>query len=225
MEISHATGIEGARNARGIAVVIDVLRAFTVSAYALAGGARECLLVTTTDEGRAFAAAIPGALLSAEEGGLPVPGIAISNSPTMIGAADVAGRTVVQRSSAGVQSLTAATGATSLFAAGLVVAGATARRVVELEPEVVTLVSSRADHPEDGACAAYLAGLLEGSRPNVDALLEVLRASRRYADLAAGSVPGFPATDLVLSLDLDRFDFALRVERGEDGLLRVRRSP
>jgi len=56
VEIIHATGIEGAREARGIAVVIDVLRSFTVSAYALAGGARECRLVTTTDEARALAA-------------------------------------------------------------------------------------------------------------------------------------------------------------------------
>src|SRR5258708_3382250 len=39
VEIVHATGIEGARQARGVAVVIDVLRPFTVSAYALAGGA------------------------------------------------------------------------------------------------------------------------------------------------------------------------------------------
>jgi len=40
VEIVHALGIEGARQARGLAIVIDVLRSFTVSAYALAGGAR-----------------------------------------------------------------------------------------------------------------------------------------------------------------------------------------
>src|SRR5258708_12287236 len=84
MEIIHAIGIDGARRARGLAVVIDVLRSFTVSAYALAGGARECRLVTTTDDARALVAKTPGAVICAEEEGLPVDGIAISNSPTHI---------------------------------------------------------------------------------------------------------------------------------------------
>jgi len=225
VRIILAAGEEGARKARGVVVVIDVLRAFTVSAYALAGGAREVLYVADLERAREVAAGIPGAVLSAEVGGLPVAGVAISNSPTMIEAADLTGRVLVQRSSAGVQSLAAVAGATSLFAAGLVVAGATARAILDLEPELVTLVASRADHPEDGACAAYLAGALDGSRPDLDDLLRVLRASGRYAELAGGSVPGFPATDLALALELDRFDFALPVERSEDGLLRVRRSP
>ncbi len=55
VNIIHATGIEGARRARGTVVVIDVLRSFTVSAYALAGGARECRLVKTVAEARALA--------------------------------------------------------------------------------------------------------------------------------------------------------------------------
>jgi 2-phosphosulfolactate phosphatase len=225
MRIVQAAGEEGAREARGVVVVIDVFRAFTVSAYALAGGAREVVYVADLERAREVASGIPGAVLSAEVDGLPVAGVPISNSPTMIEAADLTGRTLVQRSSAGVQSLVAATGATRLFATGLVVAGATARAVLGLTPELVTLVASRADHPEDGACAAYLAGLLEGSEPDLDDLLEPLRASGRYAELATGAVPGFPATDLALALDLDRFDFTLPVERGEDGFLRVRRSP
>ena len=224
MRIVHAAGVEGARDARGIVVVIDVFRAFTVSAYAIAGGAREVLYVADLDRARELAAKIPGAILCAEVDGLPVAGVPISNSPTMIAAADLAGRTLVQRSSAGVQSLAAAAGAARLFAASLVVAGATARSVVELEPALVTLVASRPDHPEDPACAAYLAGLLGGSLPDLESLLGPLRASSRHAELARGVVPGFPATDLDLALALDRFDFSLPVERTDDGLLRVRRS-
>src|SRR5260221_13545738 len=67
VEIVHATGIEGARQALGVAVVIDVLRSFTVSAYALAGGARECRLVTTTEEARALAAVTADNVIYAEE--------------------------------------------------------------------------------------------------------------------------------------------------------------
>ncbi|HEY8762309.1 MAG TPA: 2-phosphosulfolactate phosphatase [Candidatus Dormibacteraeota bacterium] len=225
MRIVRAAGVEGARDARGLVVVIDVLRAFTVSAYAIAGGAREVLYVADLEQARELASRIPGAVLSAEVDGLPVAGVEISNSPTMIAAADLSGRTLVQRSSAGVQSLAAAAGASRLFAAGLVVAGATARCVRELMPELVTLVESRPDHPEDAACAAHLAVLLEGGSSDLEALLAPLRTSGRYVELSSGRVAGFPASDLDLALELDRFDFCLPVERAEGGLLRVRRSP
>jgi len=224
MRIVRVAGVDGARDSRGVVVVIDVLRAFTVSAYALAAGAREVIYVADLHRARKVAAGIPGAVLSAEVDGLPVAGVAISNSPTMIAATDLAGRTLVQRSSAGVQSLAAASGATRLFAASLVVAGATVERVLELAPSVVTLVESRPDHPEDAACADYLEGRLEGRSPDLEDLLEVLRASGRYSQLAAGRVPGFPASDLGLALALDKFDFPLPVEPAENGLLRVRRS-
>src|SRR2546422_9264510 len=39
VNIIHATGIEGAREARGMVALLDVLLSFTVSAYALARGA------------------------------------------------------------------------------------------------------------------------------------------------------------------------------------------
>src|SRR5438094_8960615 len=108
----------------GVVVVIDVLRAFTLSAYALAGGARECLLVGTVDEARAVAGATPGAIISAEVDTLPVEGIPISNSPTQIVEADVSRQPVVQRTSAGTQAIRAVAGADAMYAARLVVAGA-----------------------------------------------------------------------------------------------------
>jgi 2-phosphosulfolactate phosphatase len=208
-----------------VVVVIDVVRAFTVTACALARGAAEVVYVEEVEQARAVAAGIPGAVLSAEVDGLPVPGVAISNSPTLVSAADLAGRTLVQRSTAGVPALVGASAtADRLLAASLVVAGATAARLRAEDPPLVTLLPSRTDHLEDVACADYLEGLLAGGDPDLEALLRPFRASERYLELASGDRPGFPATDLEIALDLDRFDFALPVERGADGLLRVRRS-
>src|SRR5258708_16102343 len=113
--VVHATGLEGARNAKGVVVVIDVLRSFTVSAYALAGGARECLLVSTVDDARELANQIPDATICAEEDALPVPGIAISNSPTQVAAARVRGRTLIQRSTAGTPAISAVKSHQAIF--------------------------------------------------------------------------------------------------------------
>ena len=145
MQIVHSTGIEGARRARGTVVVIDVLRSFTVSAFALAGGARECRLVATTAQARALAASIPGALLCAEEDALPIEGIAISNSPTQIRAADLKDRVLVQRSSAGTP-VVAAVDSDDIYAASLAVARATVQSCLLTGPATLTLIAS-ADYP------------------------------------------------------------------------------
>ncbi len=215
VEIVHAMGVEGARNARGTVVVIDVLRSFTVSAYALAGGARECLLVPTVDEALALAKNTPNAIVSAEENALPVPGIAISNSPTQVAAINLRGKTLIQRSSAGTPVMRAVTSDQGMFAASLVVAGATAQACLLTRPGTVTLVAS-ADFPEDHACARYIEAILCGETADMDQLLQPLRDSERYRKLMAGLWPGFPPTDIELALAFDRFDFAMPATRQED---------
>lgn len=212
MNIIHATGIEGARLARGTIVVIDVLRSFSVSAYAFAGGARECRLVKTVAEARALAAVTPDSVLCAEEDALPVTGIPISNSPTAITTADMKGKVLVQRSTAGTQVAAAATG-DGIFAASLVVARSTAQACLLRRPEVVTLVAS-ADHPEDHACGHYIEAILKAEPADLEALLAPWRASDRYRRAMSGTWPGFPPTDVELALAADRFDFAMPVTRG-----------
>jgi len=223
VEIVHALGVEGARQARGLAVVIDVLRSFTVSAYALAGGARECRLVSTTDDARALAASIPGALLCAEENGLPLPGIAISNSPTQIVAAELTGRVLVQRSTAGTPVASAVREGIDILAASLVVARATVQACLLRDPDVLTLIAS-AEFPEDHACARYMEAIARGEKPDLDRLLQPLRESERYAHLMSGAWPGFPRTDLELALEPDRFSFAMPAVR-QPGYLSLKAEP
>jgi 2-phosphosulfolactate phosphatase len=215
VEVILSTGLEGARHARGVVVVIDVIRSFSVSAYALAGGARECLLVPTVDQARALAARMPGSLISAEEGTLPVPGVPISNSPTQIQTTDLNGRILIQRSSAGTQVVAAVQEVEAMYAASLVVAEATVQACLLRRPTALTLIAS-ADHPEDHACASYMQGLLRGERPDIEQLLQPLRESERFARASAGGWPGFPPTDLDLSLATDRFAFSMPVTRHAD---------
>ncbi len=212
MDVVQVTGAEGARDAGGVVVVIDVLRSFTVSAYALAGGARECLLVATVEEARRLAEQNPEAIVSAEENALPVPGIAISNSPTQIEAANLRGRVVIQRSSAGTPVLGAVRSSEGIFAGSFVVAKATAQACLLRRPGTVTLVAS-ADFPEDHACARYIEAVLNGEQLDIEPMLQPLKESERYRKVMAGLWPGFPPTDVALSLEVDRFDFAMPATR------------
>ncbi len=118
-----------ADRATGAVVVVDVLRAFSTAAYALAAGARHVYLVRGVDEALAFKAAVPGSLAMGEEHGRRPPGFDFANSPTELADADVDGRVIVQRTSAGTQGVVAAAAATRLWCAALVTASATARAV------------------------------------------------------------------------------------------------
>lgn len=205
-------GVDGARNAKGVVVVIDVLRSFTVSAYALAGGARECLLVSTVDDARELAEQTPEATICAEENALPIPGIAISNSPTQVAAAHMRGRTLIQRSTAGTPVISAVQSDAGIFAGSLVVASATAQACLLRRPDTITLVAS-ADFPEDHACAKFIEAALRGGHIDIEPLLKPLRDSDRYRKVMAGGWPGFPATDIELAMAVDRFDFAMPATR------------
>ncbi|MGH7877021.1 MAG: 2-phosphosulfolactate phosphatase, partial [Candidatus Dormibacteraceae bacterium] len=97
MRVEHTSGIDGAARANGVVVIIDVFRAFTVSAYALGEGATECWLVGKVTDALELQGRTPDSIISAEVDGLPVPGIAISNSPTQVLAAEVRGHSLIQR--------------------------------------------------------------------------------------------------------------------------------
>ena len=87
----------------GPIVVVDVIRAFTTAAYAFGSGAQEIYLVASVDEALAFKATHPGSLAMGEDRGLRPDGFDFPNSPAMVRAADLGGRTLVQRTSAGTQ--------------------------------------------------------------------------------------------------------------------------
>ena len=163
LEISQLRGQAGAAAARGLTVLIDVLRAFTTAAYAFGGGAQDIVLVGTVEEAFALRRHFPDALLIGEVGGRHIPGFDLNNSPTLMARSDVAGRRLIQRTGAGTQAVIAATGADERVLGSLVVAGATARYVRSRAPRNVSLVATNADAGplnEDDACARYLAALL-----------------------------------------------------------------
>ena len=90
IEILHM--VEGAKKARGIAVVIDVLRAFSVEAYIMSGGAEKIFPVADVDEARKLKEENPDFLLVGERNGYKLEGFDFGNSPTAASNFDFKGR-------------------------------------------------------------------------------------------------------------------------------------
>ena len=214
---------------RGVVVVIDVLRAFTTAAYAFASGASAIWLVGTVADALAMAREIPNCLTMGEDHGRRPAGFDFSNSPVEVASADLDGRVLVQRTSAGTQGALAAKRAERLFAASLVCASATAAAVAETGLGVPTYVITGRfpDSPSGGGDDLATAQLIERARrgeplqiaETSDAVAHSVWA-KRMAGMDIGDVHPH---DIAYAVDVDRFDFAMEVQRADAGLRLVAR--
>lgn len=203
----------------GAVVVVDVIRAFSTSAAALAAGAREIHLVDSVDDALAFKAANPDALAMGENHGLMPPGFDLPNSPVIVGAADLEGRVLVQRTSAGTRGVVAARSATRLWCASLVCATATARAVRDSglgEPTYV-ITGRHADAPDSGDDDLTTAEFIERLRlgHHVDraaAAAAVAGSSEARITLALGDGNVHP-DDIAYATNIDAVAFAMEVDR------------
>lgn len=220
MDIQILQLLEGARAARGTAVIIDVFRAFTVEAWLVHRGAARILPVGDKALAYAYREAHPDAVLVGERLGHILPGFDFGNSPSQIESADLAGRTVVHTTSAGTQGIANAVHAQEILTGSLVNAGAIARYLARQQPEQVSLVcmglNARQETEEDTLCARYIQSLLEGRPLDLAPELEKLRhtSGAKFFDPRQTD---FPARDFELSTQADRFDFVLRCRRSQDG--------
>jgi 2-phosphosulfolactate phosphatase len=223
--------LSGAGTAEGIAVVIDVLRAFTTAAFMMHLGAERIVLLAEPEEVLRFRSETV-ALAVGEVGGKMVRGIDLGNSPAQIVAAGrslFAGRTVVQRTSAGVTgAVAAARSAEQVILGSYVTASATARYLQGLQPPpgTVSLIAmgnaGRESTPDDEGCASYLEHLLTGAPySHADALEQIVEHECTQKFLR-GDQAHFPPADPVYCLQRDLFGFCLRAKL-EGDLLVARR--
>ncbi|MFE0459680.1 2-phosphosulfolactate phosphatase [Kitasatospora sp. NPDC058965] len=218
-------GIAELVEAPPVAVVVDVMRAFTVAAWLFARGAEKIVLAASLDEALALKAAHPDWV--ALKDGPHAPGFDLVNSPGLLRSVDLRGRTVVQKTTAGTVGALAVKESSMVLCAGFVVAEATARLLRAHGCDSVTFVVTGEDGraEEDLACAQYIARRAGGADADADAaeFLRRARASRAAAELAEGVREGAHPDDVALCLELDRFPFAV-VATLEDSLMVLRPS-
>lgn len=228
MHIWIGSLLEGAQQARGAVAIIDVLRAFTTAAAVLANDASRIIMVGDVTEAMKLRDAGLGQVCIGEVGGRAPPGFDFGNSPFEVSDTSFAGKTIIQRTSAGTQGIVAAARhAQVLYAASLVTATATARALLSHRADRISLVAmgsegiARSD--EDELCALHLRNLLEGRSGNPAAVRDVILAGGDILRFHDPSRPYLNRHDLDIALDVDRYDFAIRVTM-ENGLPVARRK-
>lgn len=224
MKIHRAT-LEDCGKETDTVVVIDVLRAFTTSAFAFAAGASEIALVSSVEDAFNLKKRFPDALISGEVDGYPVEGFDLGNSPSALIGSDLSGKRLIQRTSAGTQGVIRSSQANNILATGLCSVSATIRKVLNLSPKSITLVQTGVFPggwgDEDIACADLIEAQINGTDLNIENIKQRVRESRSGVHYSDPDHAVFPSADLDVALEIDRFDFAMSVEK-EDGFLFLR---
>ena len=227
MNIKILQLIEGARQATGLAVIIDVFRAFTVEAYLVNNGVQKLIAVGDKQIAYDYKEKNKDCILIGERRGIMLDGFDYGNSPSQIEKINFTGKTVVHTTSSGTQGIANAQNANEILTGSLVNAKAIAEYIKMQNPEDVSLVcmgnGGESEAREDTLCAEYIKSLLEGKNPNLDKEIEDLKniAGKRFFDPNLQEI--FPKRDFYLSTELNKFNFVLKVEEDDKGLNYVKK--
>ena len=222
IEICHL--IDGAKQADGLTVIIDVFRAFSMECWIYALGAKEIRPVGSIEDTFAWRERDPGCILVGERRGKKIDGCDLGNSPSSIDPEMIRGKRIIHTTSAGTQGIVSAVHASEIITGSFVNARAIAEYIREKSPEKVSLVcmgkAGLEPAEEDELCAVYLQSLLTGQElPDIDSRLKSLArgGGRHFFDPAQQEV--YPEKDFWMCIDRNRFDFVLRIEKDQDGLV------
>lgn len=221
MDIHIASLLQGAREAKGTTIIIDVFRAFTTAAVAFDRGAAKILLVAEIEQALDLRRQGVGDLCMGEVDGIKPADFDFGNSPYELSQADLTGKRLIQSTRAGTVGVTAAVAADTIYLGSFVTARATVGAILKATSSLVTIVAmgnrGQVRSDEDEQCALYLRNLLQGRYPDpqsVKNLVLVGEEAQKYDDI---SQPHFNPQDRELALQIDRYPFALRVAL-ENGL-------
>ncbi len=208
--------VAGAQAARGLTVIIDVFRAFSVEAYAFARGVAVSYPVAEIETAYALKRQFPDAILLGERHAKPLPGFDCGNSPTELERFDVRSRALIHTTHSGTQGLANAVQADEVITGALVNCAAIVRYIQNKNPLQVSLVrmghEARERCEEDDCCAELIAARLRGEDMDAVAIRERLRGAGSAKKFFDPACDWAPERDFELCTALDIHDFVLRLD-------------
>lgn len=220
MDIKILQLLEGAKEARGLTIIIDVFRAFSTACYAFGLGASKIIPVGDIFLARQLKNQHPEFILMGERNEQKPSGFDFGNSPSQLTKEKTEGKTIVHTTSSGTQGIVNANLADEIVTGSFVNAGAIVRYIQQKQPENVSLVCMgyACEYPtdEDTLCAEYIKNELEGIPNDFKKMVEIIRDGSGARFFDPEKQDWSPQDDFFLCLDLNRFNFVLKVETEND---------
>jgi len=218
--------LDGAKQSKGLAVVIDVFRAFSVQCYLFAGGVKEIIAVSNIDTAYEIKRRNSSYILIGERDERVPEGFDFGNSPTHIENISFPDKTVIHTTSAGTQGLVSAVNAEERITASFVNADAVVRYIKQKNPSEVSLVcmgySMKHHTEEDTLCAEYIRESLEGVKPDYEKMKDIIKCTSARRLFDPQNQDFSPYTDFEKCMDLGKFNFVIQCQshdKYQDSLL------
>ena len=218
--------VNDAKLATGLAVIIDVFRAFTVEPYLISNGAKKIIPVGDMQIAYEYKKKDNNYILIGERNGIKLPGFDYGNSPSQIENIDFTGKTIVHTTSCGTQGIVRANNAKEIITGSLVNAHSIVRYIKKNKINEVSLVAlarpKEKPSDEDELCAKYIKGMLENRvLSNYDEEIEKLKTTSGSKFFNESSQSDFPKRDFYLCTEINKFNFILKVKKDEKNNLYI----
>lgn len=218
--------VHNAREAIGLAIIIDVFRAFTVEPYLINNGVEKIIPVGEKEIAYNLKREHKNYILIGERQGVKLSGFDYGNSPSQIKNIDFLQKIVVHTTSCGTQGIVNAINAQEIITGSLVNAQAIVRYIKKNNFNDVSIVSlarpGKLPADEDELCAKYIKSMLENKPLNdLEEKIEALKISsgNKFFDESKQEV--FPKEDFYLCTEINKFDFVLKVNRDVNQMLYI----
>jgi 2-phosphosulfolactate phosphatase len=217
MQIEILQLVEGAKKAKGLTVIIDVFRAFTVECYLVNRGAKSIIPIGDINDAYKLKQENPDYILIGERFEKRPEGFDFGNSPSQVKDFDFTGKSIVHTTSSGTQGIVNAVNADEIITGSFVNVGAIIEYIKQKNPTNVSLVAMgyASEYPteEDTFCAEYIKNSLEGNSSDYEEMKEIIRntsGKRFFVEEKQGHAPEI---DFHLCLEKSIFNFVLKITK------------
>ena len=218
--------VHDAKQATGLAIIIDVFRAFTVEPYLFYNGVERIIPVGDKEIAYDLKEKNKDYILIGERNGIKLPGFDFGNSPSQIKNIDFLNKIIIHTTSCGTQGIVNAINADEIITGSLVNASAIVEYIKQNNFDEVSIVSmSRPNEfpsDEDELCAKYIKSLLEDSiLEDLEEKIEKLKltSGKKFFDSSKAEI--FPKDDFYLCVEINKFNFVLRAKKDTKGMLYI----
>lgn len=221
--------IHDAKQATGLTIIIDVFRAFTVEPYLIYNGVEKIIPVGDKEIAYNLKEQNREYILIGERNGIKLPDFDFGNSPSQIKNIDFSKKVVIHTTSCGTQGIVNAINANEIITGSLVNASAIVKYIKQNNFEDISIVSmSRPNEfpsDEDELCAKYIKSMLEGNLlEDLEDEVEKLKltSGKKFFDSSNEEI--FPKEDFYLCVEINKFDFVLRVNKDINGMFYIEKN-